>query len=62
MRAGDRTHGSGWVYARSAGCDVATVTVQPASRSQQNVQREGFHLLYARQLLVQRGQINFERF
>ena len=35
-----------------AGCDVAVVTVQPASKSQQNVQREGFALLYARQLLV----------
>jgi ribosomal protein S18 acetylase RimI-like enzyme len=34
------------------GCDVAVVTTQPASRSQKNVQREGFALLYARQLLV----------
>jgi GNAT superfamily N-acetyltransferase len=39
-------------YARNAGCDVAIVTTQPASKSQQNVQREGFHLLYCRQLLV----------
>jgi GNAT superfamily N-acetyltransferase len=38
--------------ARARGCDVAVVTTQPASKSQQNVQREGFHLLYARQLLV----------
>jgi hypothetical protein len=38
--------------AREAGCDVAVVTTQPASKSQQNVQRAGFHLLYARQLLV----------
>jgi hypothetical protein len=35
-----------------AGCDVAVVVTQPASKSQQNVQREGFALLYARQLLV----------
>lgn len=38
--------------AARARCDVAVVTVQPASRSQHNVQRQGFHLLYARQLLV----------
>ncbi len=35
-----------------AGCNVAVVVTQPASKSQQNVQREGFALLYARQLLV----------
>ena len=39
-------------YARAAGCELAVVTTQPASKSQQNVQRAGFHLLYARQLLV----------
>jgi GNAT superfamily N-acetyltransferase len=39
-------------HARASGCDVAIVTTQPASKSQQNVQREGFQLLYARQLLV----------
>jgi ribosomal protein S18 acetylase RimI-like enzyme len=38
--------------AREAGCAVAVVCTQPASKSQQNVQREGFALLYARQLLV----------
>ena len=38
--------------ASRAGCDVGVVVTQPASRSQQNVQREGFALLYARQLLV----------
>jgi GNAT superfamily N-acetyltransferase len=36
------------------GCDVGIVVTQPASKSQQNVQREGFALLYARQLLVKR--------
>lgn len=39
-------------HARASGCDVAIVTTQPASKSQQNVQREGFQLLYTRQLLV----------
>lgn len=39
-------------HARASSCDVAIVTTQPASKSQQNVQREGFQLLYARQLLV----------
>jgi GNAT superfamily N-acetyltransferase len=34
------------------GCDIAVVVTQPASKSQQNVEREGFSLLYARQLLV----------
>jgi GNAT superfamily N-acetyltransferase len=34
------------------GCDVAMITVQPASKSQQNVQREGFALLCSRALLV----------
>ena len=38
--------------AARAGCDVGIVVTQPASKSQQNVQREGFALLYARQLLV----------
>lgn len=38
--------------ARARGCEVGVVTTQPASKSQQNVQREGFSLLYARQLLV----------
>src|SRR3954447_15209760 len=38
--------------AREARCSVAVVVTQPASKSQQNVQREGFALLYARQLLV----------
>ncbi len=38
--------------AGAAGCDVAVVVTQPASKSQQNVQREGFSLLYSRQLLI----------
>lgn len=38
--------------ARSAGCDIAVVTTQPGSKSQENVQRQGFQLLYARAILV----------
>ena len=34
------------------GCDVAVVTTQPGSKSQQNVQRQGFELLYTRAVLV----------
>ena len=38
--------------AAAAGCDLAAVTVQPGSRSQRNVQRRGFHLLYTRAVLI----------
>jgi hypothetical protein len=38
--------------AREARCDVAVVTTQPASKSQQNVQRAGFALLYPRAILL----------
>jgi GNAT superfamily N-acetyltransferase len=38
--------------AAAAGCDIAVVTTQPGSTSQHNVQRHGFHLLYARAVLV----------
>jgi len=38
--------------AAAAGCAIGVVLTQPGSKSQQNVQREGFALLYARQLLV----------
>jgi ribosomal protein S18 acetylase RimI-like enzyme len=34
------------------GCDVAVVTTEPASRSQQNAERQGFALAYARAILV----------
>jgi GNAT superfamily N-acetyltransferase len=36
----------------AAGCDIAVVTTQPASKSQQNVQRRGFDFLYTRAVLV----------
>jgi len=35
-----------------AGCDLAVVTTQPGSKSQENVQKQGFALLYARAVLV----------
>ena len=38
--------------AANAGCDIAVVTTAPGSKSQQNVQRQGFHLLYTRAVLV----------
>jgi GNAT superfamily N-acetyltransferase len=42
--------------AAERGCDVSVVTTEPASKSQQNVQREGFELLYARAVLVKSVQ------
>jgi GNAT superfamily N-acetyltransferase len=36
------------------GCDLAIVTTEPASKSQENVQRAGFALLYARAVLIRR--------
>ena len=38
--------------AAAAGCDIAVVTTAPGSKSQQNVQRQGFDLLYTRAVLV----------
>ena len=38
--------------AAGRGCDIAVVTTQPGSKSQQNVQRQGFELLYTRAILV----------
>ena len=34
------------------GCDVAVITTQPGSKSQENAQRQGFDLLYTRAILV----------
>jgi ribosomal protein S18 acetylase RimI-like enzyme len=41
--------------AGEAGCDVAVVTTQPGSKSQENVQKKGFELLYTRAILVKDG-------
>jgi ribosomal protein S18 acetylase RimI-like enzyme len=38
--------------AAPAGCDIAVITTQPGSKSQQNAQRRGFDLLYTRVVLV----------
>ncbi|MEU9808872.1 GNAT family N-acetyltransferase [Mycobacterium sp. NPDC050853] len=38
--------------AAQAGADLAVVTTQPGSASQQNTQRQGFSLLYTRAILV----------
>jgi GNAT superfamily N-acetyltransferase len=37
--------------AARAGCTIAVVTTQPGSKSQQNVRRNGFELLYSRVVL-----------
>jgi GNAT superfamily N-acetyltransferase len=42
--------------AAQAGCDIAVVTTQPGSKSQQNVQRRGFDLLYTRAVLVREAR------
>lgn len=43
--------------AARSGCELAVVTTQPGSKSQQNVMRLGFALLYVRVVLVRRADI-----
>jgi N-acetylglutamate synthase-like GNAT family acetyltransferase len=38
--------------ARDAGCDFAVVVTAPGTRSQDNVMRRGFELLYSRAILI----------
>ena len=38
--------------AAAEGCDLALVTTQPGSKSQQNSEQQGFALLYSRAVLV----------
>jgi len=38
--------------ASDAGCEVAVITTQPGSKSQENAQRQGFELLYVRAVLM----------
>jgi GNAT superfamily N-acetyltransferase len=38
--------------ARRAGCDLAVVTTGPGTRSQENLMRNGFALLYARAIMI----------
>jgi GNAT superfamily N-acetyltransferase len=40
------------VDAARRGCDLAVVTTEPGSKSQQNVQKAGFTLLYPRAILI----------
>jgi GNAT superfamily N-acetyltransferase len=40
--------------ARAAGCDIAVVTTAPGTRSQDNVMRRGFAVLYTRAILVRK--------
>lgn len=40
--------------ARAAGCTLAVVTTAPGTRSQDNVMRRGFELLYSRAILIKR--------
>lgn len=42
-------------FAAERGCDLALVTTQPGSKSQQNMHRQGFELLYSRNVLVRSG-------
>ena len=44
--------GARLAIAAGAGCDVAVVITQPGSKSQENVQRQGFEMLYTRAVLV----------
>ncbi len=46
------------VDAAREGCDLAVVTTQPASKSQENVQRAGFSLLYARAIMIRQPRHN----
>ena len=49
------------IEAAAHGCDLAVVTVEPASKSQQNMQRNGFALLYSRAVLVRRQRSETRR-
>jgi len=42
--------------AQSAGCELAVVTTAPGSRSQENMMKRGFALLYARAILIKSWQ------
>jgi ribosomal protein S18 acetylase RimI-like enzyme len=53
-RRGVQTALLGWRLAEAfrAGCELAIMTTQPGSKSQQNGHRQGFALLYSRAVLV----------
>jgi GNAT superfamily N-acetyltransferase len=39
-----------------SGCTLAVMTTQPGSKSQQNAQRQGFELLYSRNVLAREAR------
>ncbi|MFG2196651.1 GNAT family N-acetyltransferase [Streptomyces sp. NPDC048639] len=41
--------------AAASGCDIAVITTQPGSKSQENAQRQGFHFLYTRAVLMKQS-------
>lgn len=43
--------------AAAAGCNLATITTMPGSKSQENAQRRGFSLLYSRAMLVREAPL-----
>lgn len=43
--------------AAAEGCDLAVIVTQPGSKSHQNAQRRGFHLLYTRAILVRSPEV-----
>jgi GNAT superfamily N-acetyltransferase len=43
--------------AADEGCDLAVIVTQPGSKSHQNAQRRGFHLLYTRAILVRSPEV-----
>jgi GNAT superfamily N-acetyltransferase len=43
--------------AAASGCELAVITTQPGSKSQQNAQRRGFDLLYSRAILVKQPSV-----
>jgi GNAT superfamily N-acetyltransferase len=43
--------------AATEGCDLAVIVTQPGSKSHQNAQRRGFHLLYTRAILVRSAEV-----
>jgi GNAT superfamily N-acetyltransferase len=47
--------------AADAGCDIAVVTTLPGSKSHENVQKQGFELLYTRAILVREAPPKQER-
>jgi ribosomal protein S18 acetylase RimI-like enzyme len=44
--------------AARAGCDLAVITTQPGSKSQENAQRQGFELLFTRAIMLRLGSLN----